>query len=79
MLIFDHFPTRAKASAFAEAHGGKVYDSQEESDKVDPFPSELVPPIVLVRNATDDDNRDAYDDNKIIKSVKKFGGDFAGT
>ncbi len=80
MLIFDSFATVELAKQFARHvetdFGSKalVFDSQEESNKVDPFPFELLPPIVLV------ERDDQYSGEKPIEtSVVQFGGTFAGT
>jgi hypothetical protein len=54
MLIFDSFPTRTTAEDFAKEITAKfaleatVFDSQKDSNAVDPFPFALSPPIVLV-------------------------------
>ena len=80
MLIFDSFASMERASEFARhveatfGHEALVFDSQEESDEVDPFPFQLFPPIVLVE-------RDgSYSDEEAIEtSVLQFGGKFAGT
>lgn len=81
MLIYDSFPSRAKAEAFAkrtalefgrETH---ICDSQEQSDKIDPFPFALYPPIVLVER-----DYDAFSHERMIDTkAAKFGGKFAGT
>jgi hypothetical protein len=82
MLIFDGFPSRALADAYAAWVIAKyerqacVYDSQEDSDAVDPFPFRLNPPIVLVDRLESDT---VAHQARIEKSVKKFGGQFAGT
>lgn len=78
MLIFDRFPSYSTAAMFAAAvqkrHGlsAKVYDSQEASNKADPFPCELQPPIVLVERSDDDEEG-------VINLAATFGGEFAGT
>lgn len=80
MLIFDRFPNRVKAEAFAAqiskmfGHDASVYDSQEESNAVDPFPFVLTPPIVLVERKHDNQN-----ETEIVEMVKTFSGKFAGT
>lgn len=57
-MIFDRFKTRKQARDYAKAikryHGleAKVYLNQEESNKDDPFPFELTPPIVLIERST---------------------------
>lgn len=79
MLIFDAFPDRSAATAFAKAVKEKmqlranVYDSQEVSNRVDPFPFALVPPIVLVERTMGDR------DEVVEEMVVEFGGSFAGT
>ena len=51
-LIFDQFPDMARAGAFADRFGGLA--SVVRLDDVDPFPFELVPPVVYVpRSAAD--------------------------
>ena len=80
MLIFDGFKTEEQAKsfqAFVQAHFTKATYlalSQEESDKIDPFPYPLTPPIVLVER---DFNQ--YIEQDIQTSVNAFGGTFAGT
>lgn len=77
MLIFDGFKTRQDADAFTRHIGaafslaGDVYDDQDDSDRVDPFPNVLCPPIALVERCDDE--------VKAIASVEEFGGHFAGT
>lgn len=79
MLIFDHFPNKLNAEAFSETIfimlGLKtiICDNQEESNKIDPFPGKLIPPIVLVERTT------FKIENKMIKTVLQFKGNFAGT
>lgn len=74
MLIFHKFPNTDAAQAFAATHDGSVVCAdQDESDKVDPFPLELVPPIVLVPRAS------SKKEEEIEDSVSPFGGEFAGT
>jgi len=80
MLIFDSFPDRQAAEDFAthlqneEKLGSSIYDSQDESNKVDPFPFELKPPIVLVSRLGW-----TKDELRVQRSVLKFKGRFAGT
>ncbi|GMV81491.1 MAG: hypothetical protein AMXMBFR7_26750 [Planctomycetota bacterium] len=74
MLIFDGFKTSAGADAFARAVGGTVYQSQDESDQVDPIPCDLIPPIVLVARADSD-----VAEQRLARRVKRYGGEFAGT
>lgn len=80
MLIFDSFASMECAKQFAqhvETDFGRkalVFDSQDESDKWDPFPFELFPPIVLV------ERDDQYSGEKPIEaSVVQFSGVCAGT
>ena len=79
MLIFDKFPSSLKAETFAEhvrlKHGlsASVFDSQEESNKVDIFPFALNPPIVLVERA------DGKTEVTVENLVVAFDGTFAGT
>lgn len=91
MLIFDSFLDREHAEAFADAVKDKyirqatVYDSQDESDKVDLFPGELVPSIVLVERLnskwwkSEDWTTDSLEEDEIIELVEKYTGTFAGT
>jgi len=80
MLIFDSFPNALKAETFADhvrmKHGlsANVYDTQEDSNKVDAFPWKLNAPIVLVQR-DDDDNLERQVENLVIA----FDGRFAGT
>jgi len=79
MLIFDSFSSRKSAKDFAEVVRAKfklrcgVYDSQEDSDLVDPFPFTLEPPIVLVERTFDDLEAD------VENEVGLFNGVFAGS
>lgn len=79
MLIFDSFPSVLKAETFADhvrmKHGlsANVYDSQEQSDDVDPFPFELVAPIVLIERTEDKKEKE------VALLVIAFDGKFAGT
>ena len=79
MLIFDRFPSRDKAEAFASAVtqrdglSATVYDSQDESNAVDPFPFQLHPPIVLVERSL------PSIEQALEKWVSVFGGQVAGT
>ena len=80
MMIFDQFPSRDEAEKFAaivmriDKRSARVFDSQEESDRVDPFPYSLDVPIVLVER-----NEDCSGEEKYERIVKRFGGRFAGT
>jgi hypothetical protein len=88
MMIFDRFPNRIKAEAFAKAvkemncHacGGKstreaiICDSQKESNSIDIFPFKLDPPIVLVERY-----EDLSGEKEVRKLVSQFDGEFAGT
>lgn len=85
-MIFDGFPTRADAEAFAshvkEEFGREatVHDSQEESDEEDEFPFELTPPIVLVdRRYSSKGRLRSNGEGRIERRVEKFNGRFAGT
>ena len=83
MMIFDSFPSREKAEEFAGwvrirfKRKTKVCTSQDESDKVDPFPCELTPPIVLVTRVWKYGTH-LYEED-VVASVQRFGGSFAGT
>jgi len=79
-LIFHRFPHVTAAAAFAVSAAGmehgpgwSIHSSQESSNLCDPFPFELVPPIVLVDR--DEDEGDAQAE----RLVPLFGGEFAGT
>ena len=80
MLIFDSFPTRTAAILFAAAIATEheldvaVYGSNAAAQAVDPFPGELVPPIVHVER-DDNDRAEAV----IEAMVETFGGVFRGT
>jgi hypothetical protein len=82
MLIFDQFPTRKRAEDFAGhlrdtfGRATRVCDSQEESNKHDPFPFELQPPIVLVERDVEIGSKL---ESKIERLVAQFDGAFAGT
>jgi hypothetical protein len=81
MLIFDGFGSRVKAEKFAKVvteklkRSATVYDSQEQSNVVDPFPFQLFPPIVLVERLELGDEQEA----EIEDLVMRFGGTFACT
>jgi len=79
MLVFHEFPSLQHAEAFArsvteqEKLPASFHATQGESNAVDPFPFELVPPIVLV-------GRGKFAIEEAIKvRVEDFGGEFAGT
>jgi hypothetical protein len=79
MQIFDRFPDRQAAERFAAAvrktYGltADVYDDQDRSDEVDPFPFELTPPIVLAERTYD------KQENALDQLAAQFGGEGAGT
>jgi hypothetical protein len=81
MLIFDGFSSKEKAEDYARAvtekfkRSATVYDSQEQSNAVDPFPFELSPPIVLVERLEIGDELE----DEIEDMVHGYGGEFAGT
>lgn len=81
MLIFDGFTSRREAEDYAKAvtekykRSATVYDSQEQSNVVDPFPFHLSPPIVLVERLEIGDELE----DEIEEFVQEFGGEFAGT
>ena len=84
MLIFDKFPSEKHAEKFANFtrevfnRETRVFLSQDESDKYDPFPCELVPPIVIVERERDVEKRGK--DEKLLEAlVIKFSGVFEGT
>jgi hypothetical protein len=80
VLIFDNFPDRERADAFAafvELDTGlaaTVYDDADEARAADPFPFELVPPVVHVE-VPDDEAEVAELDLLVLD----YGGKFAGT
>jgi hypothetical protein len=79
-MIFDRFPNHLKAEVFADfvrmkyKLSANVYDNQEQSNAVDPFPFKLNAPIVLIER-TDDDKIERQVENLVIA----FDGVFAGT
>lgn len=79
-LIFDKFSAKDDARSFAEFVKDNydldttIFDSQIESDRADPFPYKLEPPIVHVPRLDDLDK-----EQSIIDSVEQFGGTWAGT
>ena len=79
-LIFDGFPNKATAEAFAHhvevtfGRPAQVFDTQEDSNRVDPFLFELQPPIVLVER--DDD---LAREQAIECLVENFDGEYVGT
>ena len=79
MLIFHKFSSLEQAAAFArsvtqlERLPASFHATQDESNLVDPFPFELVPPIVLVGAAT------LRSRSRLRCAVADFGGKFAGT
>lgn len=78
MLIFDSFPDHTAADHFAQEVTARfglwaaVFQSQDESNEVDPFPFVLLPPIVLVA-------RDRAKEEAVEQLVEKHEGRFAGT
>jgi hypothetical protein len=72
-LIFDSFPTRQQAEAFASAENGQVFDTEEAAQEADPFPYPLTPPIVHTPRAGLDEERATE------LAVQEFGGRFVGT
>lgn len=93
MLIFDGFPSVARAEAFVAEVGrefereGRVFTSVHEAQAADPFPFELTPPVVHVERVFGDEDvgRDwsaielvAIED-RIRVMGESFGGAFAGT
>jgi hypothetical protein len=78
-MIFDRFPTRDHASAFARHVAAtydlnvRVFDSAREAAEADYFPFELTAPVVLV------DRSDELEERPIEESVLAYGGTFAGT
>jgi hypothetical protein len=85
-LIFDNFPSKQVAEAFRnhvrKTYGqeSQIFDSQAEANAHDPFPFKLVPPIVHVdRLEHDNSDVEINIETNIEKSVRIFGGQFAGT
>lgn len=80
MMIFNKFPDNKRALNFMRcverSYGRKaqLFHSQEQSNKVDPSPFELIPPIVLVERRDDCSGED-----EITALVNNYGGEFAGT
>lgn len=81
-MIFDKFATKVDAKKFADyiknehVRTAKIYTSQKESNRADPFPFRLDGPIVIVQRYMDDS---IAVEKYIEKSVVGFGGRFAGT
>jgi hypothetical protein len=79
-LIFDRFPSAAKAEAFAAhvretfSRDAEVFGNQDESDAHDPFPFALDGPIVHVERF-----EDYSQEETIIQAVRTYDGSFAGT
>jgi hypothetical protein len=79
-MLFDRFPNRGAAEAFAaavQARFGRetaIYDTREASEAADPFLFWLDPPIVHVSR-----NEDLEGEEPIEAFVSRFGGTFAGT
>lgn len=80
MLIYDRFPTLWDAETFAKGveidHGLDcfVHSDAEAARAMDPFPGELVAPVVLVERP-DDDELEA----SLTRYAEQLGGTFAGT
>lgn len=80
MLIFHAFASLSEAEAFAASVqvtnklSATVYETQEASNAVDPFPWRLTPPIVLVERTDEEGVEESLEEK-----VKCFGGSFAGT
>jgi hypothetical protein len=80
MLVFDRFPTRERAEAFASAvterfsKRATVHDTEEEAMRVDLYIWGMEPWIVLVER--DDEFRD---EDEIVELVRAFGGTYEGT
>jgi len=78
--IFDSFANTERAEGFVAAVKDKydleaeVFDTQQESDAVDPFPFVLTPPIVLVERLGGNKQEE-----NLKRLVREYGGDFAGT
>lgn len=80
MMIFDRFPDEKRAMNFMRhvertfGRKAQMFHSQEESNKVDPFPFELKAPIVLVER-----NDNCTGEGPIRNAAVNYGGEFAGT
>jgi len=82
MYIFDNFPDRAAADAFANdvrclgPWFAQSMTFDKRRDDLDPFPFELVPPVVYVdRNSDDDTEQEAW----LEALARERGGKYAGT
>lgn len=80
MMIFDRFPDKLAAEAFA-AHvrwryqlPAFVIPTNGIAQGIDPFPYVLEPPIVLVERS----DRPKLE-TKVERRVLRYGGTFAGT
>lgn len=88
MLIFHAFKSKKDAEAFTKAAEkrwnslhcssegefyGEVFDGQDASNEVDPFPFELTPPIVVIVRG------DSPWEASMEELVEDFAGRFAGT
>jgi hypothetical protein len=83
-MIFDSFPTLGEAEAFAgkvsEMVGLDADAHAERRDDIDPFPFELVAPVVYVeRPDYGDDEREVADERLVRSMVDRYHGRFAGT
>lgn len=86
MLIFDRFPSEQRAKDFASAVEREFklktsfFMDQDKSNEVDPFPFQLVPPIILVDRPVNAKGEIDFDlEAKVEQSVTQFDGTFAGT
>ncbi len=76
-LIFDKFPTEAKANEFADKVRETfkveaiVFMDEDKAQQHDPFPFELTLPIVHVGRGVQE--------RRIQDLVTTYGGEFAGT
>lgn len=79
MLIFDSFPSKAKALEFVQFVRDKftlsptLCETRREFNRIDTFPSELVMPVVVIERQTQDI------ETQIELAVLDFDGTFAGT
>jgi hypothetical protein len=87
-LIFHKFESFELAEAFAAdvrrefRREAEVYKTQDESNKADPFPFVLEPPIVLVERASDYSTgvEEIWaNEREVITLAEKLDAEFAGT
>lgn len=84
-FIFDRFPAEQNARDFIgrveidhPGIGGLLFTDEAEAFEHDPFPFELVPPIVHI-DRPDDPDADQDLCNELCQLVDEFNGAYAGT